>query len=207
MELSFLYAIPHNEILDKFFLLVTAIAGSYGQIWLIVGVALLFFKKTRRAGAAVLLSYVFVFVLGQYVLKNLFDRPRPCHVDQAFQLLVDRPSSSSFPSTHSAWSFAAATAIFMRHRKAGIPVFIVAAIIAFSRMYLFLHFPTDVLVGIVFGVVVGLAATFICNLWKKDKMEENGTSGDVADKANGPETIGEAIDKTTVSATDKAPGI
>ena len=188
MELSFLYAIPHNEILDKFFLLVTAIAGSYGQLWLVVGVVLLFFKKTRRAGAAVLLSYVFVFVLGQYVLKNLFDRPRPCHIDQTFELLVKRPSSSSFPSTHSAWSFAAATAVFMRHRKAGIPVFIVAAIIAFSRMYLFLHFPTDVLAGIVFGILMGLAATFICGLWRKEKKAE--TEVEAADRADD-----KAIDK------------
>ena len=190
MELSFLYAIPHNEVLDKFFLLVTAIAGSYGQIWLIVGLALLFFKKTRRAGAAVLLSYVFVFVLGQYVLKNLFDRPRPCHIDQTFELLVKRPSSSSFPSTHSAWSFAAATAVFMRHRKAGIPVFIVAAIIAFSRMYLFLHFPTDVLAGIVFGILMGLAATFICGLWRKEKKAETEPEVEAADRADD-----KAIDK------------
>ena len=72
----------------------------------------------------------------------------------------------------------------MRHRKAGIPVFIVAAIIAFSRMYLFLHFPTDVLAGIVFGILMGLAATFICGLWKKEKMAEKEPEVEAADRAD-----------------------
>ncbi len=158
MELSFLYAIPRTPALDSFFLAVTKIAGSYGQIWLVVGIVLLIFKKTRRTGIAVLISYVFVLVFGQLILKNLFGRPRPCHIDQAFKLLVERPSSSSFPSTHSAWAFAAATAVFMNFRKAGIATFVVAAIIAFSRLYLFLHFPTDVITGIILGAITGFVS-------------------------------------------------
>ena len=169
MELSFLYAIPRTEILDRIVLLITTIAGSYGQLWLIVGVALLFFRKTRKTGIAVLISYVGVLLLGQFLLKNLFDRPRPCHVDQAFALLVKRPSSSSFPSTHSAWSFAAATAIFMNYRKIGIVVFVVAALIAFSRLYLFLHFPTDVLAGIVMGILWGVIAVTAVRKFAPDK--------------------------------------
>ena len=111
MELSFLYGIPRTELLDTFFLIVTKIAGSYGQLWVVVGLALLIPKKTRWTGIAVLISYVGVYIFGQMILKNLISRPRPCHVDQAFEMLVARPSSSSFPSTHSAWAFAAATAI------------------------------------------------------------------------------------------------
>jgi len=62
----------------------------------------------------------------------------PCHIDQAFELLVKRPSSSSFPSTHSAWAFGGATAIFLKFKKAGIATFVAAALIAFSRMYMYL---------------------------------------------------------------------
>ncbi len=167
MELSILYAITRTPALDDFFLIVSKIAGSYGQLWVIVGAVLLIFKKTRKTGVAVLISYVLVFVFGQMILKNLFDRPRPCHIDQAFKLLVERPTSSSFPSTHSAWAFAAATAIFMKFKKAGIAAFVVASIIAFSRMYMFLHFPTDVLTGILFGIAVGIASVKLLDLVAK----------------------------------------
>ncbi len=170
MELSILYAILRTPVLDSFFLIVTKIAGSYGQLWIIVGAVLLIFKKTRKTGVAVLISYVLVFLFGQMILKNLFDRPRPCHIDQAFKLLVERPTSSSFPSTHSAWAFAAATAIFMRFRKAGIAAFVAAAVIAFSRLYMFLHFPTDVLTGILFGIAVGIASVKLLDYVEKKRM-------------------------------------
>ena len=165
--MSFLYAIPRTELLDSFFLIVTKIAGSYGQLWIVVGLALLIPKKTRWTGIAVLISYVGVYLFGQMILKNLISRPRPCQVDQAFEMLVARPSSSSFPSTHSAWTFAAATAIFMKYKKAGIVAFVAAVLIAFSRMYMFLHYPTDVLCGMILGILLGIAADKICDMVKK----------------------------------------
>ena len=74
MEFEFLYAIPRTEVLDTFFLTINKITGSYGQLWVIIAVILLLFKKTRKIGIAVLVSYVLVFVLGQYGLKNMFSR-------------------------------------------------------------------------------------------------------------------------------------
>ena len=97
MEFSFLYAIPRTEVLDSFFLGLTRVAGSYGQLWLISAALLLIFKGTRKAGVSVLIAYLAVFLIGQLALKNLFSRPRPCQIDEAFALLVARPSSSSFP--------------------------------------------------------------------------------------------------------------
>ena len=95
-------------------------------------------------------------------------------MDLDFALLVDRPSSSSFPSTHSAWAFGAATAVFMQHKKSGIAAFIAAALIAFSRMYLFLHFPTDVLAGIVLGIALGVLANWITGrIWKTMDQRKN----------------------------------
>ena len=158
MEFSFLYAIPRGSVLDAFFLGVTKIAGSYGQFWVVIALLLLIFKRTRRAGVAMLIAYIGVFLLGQLGLKNLFSRPRPCQIDTAFPLLVSRPSSSSFPSTHSAWAFGSATAIFLQHKKAGIAAYVAAVLIGFSRLYLFLHFPTDVLFGAAMGVALGFAA-------------------------------------------------
>lgn len=167
MEFSFLYAIPRGAFWDAFFLGVTKIAGSYGQLWVVIALLLLIFKRTRRAGVAVLIAYIGVFLLGQYGLKNLISRPRPCQIDTAFPLLVSRPSSPSFPSTHSAWAFAGATAIFLRHKKAGIAAYAAAVLIGFSRLYLFLHFPTDVLFGAAMGVALGFAADRITALAAK----------------------------------------
>jgi len=168
MEFSFLYAIPRTEVLDSFFLGLTRVAGTYGQLWLIIAALLLIFKGTRKAGISVLIAYLAVYLLGQIILKQLISRPRPCQIDQAFALLVARPSSSSFPSTHSAWAFGAATAIFMQHRKMGVAAYVVAALIGFSRLYMFLHFPTDVLFGMVLGIALGVLAHRITMvLWKK----------------------------------------
>ena len=163
MDFSILYAIQNmrSPVLDSLILALTRIMGSYGQIWLIVGVALCIFRKTRRCGTTVLLSYVLVFLLGQLVLKDWIARARPCHLDQAVQLLVERPSSYSCPSTHTAWAFAAATSILLYFRKSGICVMIFAALIGFSRLYLFVHFPTDVLLGAVLGVALAFIAVLL----------------------------------------------
>ena len=163
MDFDILYAIQHLrcDFLDQFILILTKAAGDYGHVWLIVGALLLPFRKTRKAGIAVLLSYALVYVIGQFALKDWIARPRPCHIDETVELLIKRPSSFSCPSTHSAWAFAAATAISMEHRKAGIALFTVAVLIAFSRLYLFVHFPTDVLFGAVLGAICGIAAVYL----------------------------------------------
>ena len=119
MELSILYAIPRTAALDGFFLGLTKLVGSYGQLCLILGLLLLCFRKTRNMGAAVLISYVAVLLFGQLILKNLVSRPRPCMIDPAFPLLIAPSASSSFPSTHTGWVFAAATAIFLNDRRFG----------------------------------------------------------------------------------------
>lgn len=157
MEFAILYAIPRGPFWDAFFLGVTKVAGSYGQLWVGIALLLLIFKRTRRAGVSLLIAYIGVFLLGQFGLKNIISRPRPCQIDTAFPLLVSRPSSSSFPSTHSAWAFGGATAIFLQHKKAGIAAYVAAVLIGFSRLYLFLHFPTDVLFGALMGVALGFA--------------------------------------------------
>ena len=173
MELSFLYAIPRTQLLDIVFLIITKISGSFGQLWLVVGLALLIPKKTRMTGITVLVSWAFASIFGHFILKNLINRPRPCHIDPTFDLLVELPAGTSFPSVHSAQAFAAATAIFMKHKKAGIAALVVAALIAFSRMYMFLHFPTDVLCGIVLGILIGIAADRICGLIKNGAKKKD----------------------------------
>ena len=129
MELSILYAIPRTAALDGIFLGLTKLVGSYGQLCLILGLLLLCFRKTRNMGAAVLISYVAVLLFGQLILKNLISRPRPCMIDPAFPLLIAPSASSSFPSTHTGWVFAAATAIFLNDRRFGVAAYVFALLV------------------------------------------------------------------------------
>ena len=165
IDFNILYAIQNirTPFLDKFFVTITSIPGNYGQMWVVLGIILLIFKKTRKCGITIILSYLMVYGLGQYVLKDLIARPRPCHIDQTIELLISRPSSYSCPSTHSGWAFAGAASVFLYNKKLGIPVIVFAFLIAFSRLYLFVHFPSDVLFGTVIGILFALLSKFIVN--------------------------------------------
>lgn len=177
MDFDILYALQNLrcEFLDKFILALTWLVGDYGQLWAIVGALMLFFKKTRKCGIAVLVSYALVFLGGQYVLKDLIARERPCVIDQTVELLVARKTSYSCPSTHTAWAFAAATSIFLHFKKWGIGLFVVAAVIGFSRLYLFMHFPTDVLFGAVLGAAFAVGTFYLLKAFRKKepKKEES----------------------------------
>ena len=158
MDFNILYFIQtlRTPLLDKVFVTITSIPGNYGQMWVVLSVLLLLFKKTRKCGIVMLLSYGLVYGMGQYVLKDLIARPRPCHLDETIELLISRPSSYSCPSTHSGWAFAAATSICLFNSKYGILTYVFASLVAFSRMYLFVHFPSDVLIGIVLGILFAI---------------------------------------------------
>lgn len=150
-------------LLDKIMVFVSAI-GEYGTVWIFFALIMLFFKGTRRCGVLILAAMLFCFITGELIIKNLVCRIRPCYVDTAMQLLVSRPNSYSFPSGHTASSFTAAGVIFYFYRKPGVFAFLFAVLMAFSRMYLFVHFPTDILGGITLGII---GAALIIFIYKK----------------------------------------
>ena len=150
----------HNPFLDRLVVGITAL-GNGGLLWIAAGIAMLFFKKYRRCGFTVLLALLFSLLVGNILLKNLAARSRPCWIRTDVPLLIGNPKDFSFPSGHSQASFAAALSIFLNHRKLGIAALVLAALIAFSRLYLYVHFPTDVLAGIVIGCLLALAAYLI----------------------------------------------
>ena len=152
---------------DFFFPLVTHLSDA-GVIWIALGLSLLIPKKTRRCGLAVLISLAITFIVGNVVMKNLIARPRPFIVYPDIELLIAPPSGFSFPSGHSSSSFAAATTLFCFYKKPGIAALVLAALIAFSRMYLFVHYPTDILAGSMLGIFLALAVC--CILHKADKQ-------------------------------------
>ena len=156
-EFSILYALQelHNPVLDKIMLGITSL-GDDGILWLAIGITCLFFKKHRKMGLQLLLTMLCTYVLGNLIIKNIVARPRPCDIDSAVTILLSRPHGYSFPSGHSINSMAAAMALFLNNKKIGIPALIVAALIGFSRLYLFVHFPTDVLGGFTIAILVAI---------------------------------------------------
>ncbi len=154
MELEILHVIQglHNEWLNPIMIFFSAI-GNGGMIWITISVVLVLFPKTRKCGFTMMASMALTFLLGNLLLKNLIARPRPFMVDDSVKLLIPAPLEYSFPSGHTANSFAAAMVIYAYYHRAGIVALSVAATIAFSRMYLFVHYPTDILGGLALGTL------------------------------------------------------
>ena len=157
--MEFVQAHLHNAVTDFLFPVITYL-GEGGAVWLIIAAVLLCFKKTRTTGVLVLVTMLLTFVTGELCLKNLICRPRPCHLFPDVPLLVGRPDSFSFPSGHSASSFTAAVMLTLRLKKAW-PALLLAAAIAFSRVFLFVHFPTDILAGALLGTAFAAAVYLV----------------------------------------------
>ncbi|ACV22527.1 phosphatase PAP2 family protein [Slackia heliotrinireducens] len=168
-DLSILHAIKSTLTcmpLDWFLGFLT-LQGEIGAIGIVCGLALLFKKEYRIYGVMLLLAMLFASALTSGLIKNLVQRPRPFIVDPALlNTFVRLPSSTSFPSTHSSVSFAAATVICLmplKHRWIKVAAVVLAAATAFSRLYFGVHFPTDVLFGTLFGIASGFAAWALVN--------------------------------------------
>lgn len=138
--------------------------GNGGIIWLVLSGLLCVFPKYRKAGVTMLTALALDVLLCNVMLKPLVGRMRPFTVNTGVELLINAPKDFSFPSGHTAASFAAAFALLFVKNKLWIPSMILASLIAFSRLYLYVHYPTDVLAGIPLGLIVGVAATVICRL-------------------------------------------
>ena len=130
--------------------------GNAGALWIFIALVLLCIKRHRRTGLMLLAGLAMGVLIGNLLLKPLAARPRPCWIDQAAPLLIACPTDFSFPSGHTLSSFIAAVILCCARRSWGWGAFSLAAGIAFSRLYLYVHFPSDVLAGIVLGITIGL---------------------------------------------------
>lgn len=172
MELQILHMIQgiRTDWLDSVMIFFSAI-GEHGICWIVVSVILAVIPRTRKCGFAMMIAMLLTDLLGNEFLKNAIARPRPCHVDKSVTLLVPCPTSYSFPSGHTANGFTAAVTIMAYYRKPGMVALLVAAIIAFSRMYLFVHYPTDILGGIILGTLDALFVVWCIRMWDKRKAQ------------------------------------
>ena len=177
-EISILLWIQENlrGSLDSVWVWITSLADK-GWFWILLAVVLVCFKKTRFVGATALVALIFNYLLANVILKDLIGRPRPYTVSEELVTLVKHLSSYSFPSGHTSCSFAAAFVLFfMMPKKVGIPALVLAALIGFSRMYVGVHYPTDVLGGILVGFFSAMSARYLVQRIRR-KLEEKRANG------------------------------
>ena len=158
LDWSILHFIQNHmtcPLLDFLMPKITAL-GNSGMIWILAAVGLLCTRKYRRQGALLLIGLLTGALLGNVFLKNFFARPRPCWLDDSVQLLIAIPQDYSFPSGHTLASATGAAMLAQTDRRFGWAAIPLAVLIAFSRLYLYVHFPSDVLAGAVIGVGIGV---------------------------------------------------
>lgn len=154
---------PAGDVLMTF---ITSL-GNGGGLWLILGGVLLIQKKHRKTAVLLFLALGIELIICNVWLKNAFAVPRPCDLNPDVQLLIPKPQEYSFPSGHTGASFAAVCALFLGKERRWYLAVIPAVMIAFSRMYLYVHFPSDILGGIIVGVGSGYLAYGCMCLWDK----------------------------------------
>ena len=170
--LDWIAAHCHNGFLDGFMPFVSSL-GNGGMIWIALGLGILIFHRGQRStGLQVLLALLLSLILCNLLLKNGVDRMRPCELNAAVDLLIPCPRDPSFPSGHTSASFAAATVLFLRRWGGRWVTLVLAVLIAFSRLYLYVHFPTDVLGGVVIGILCGWLAVTIFQKWIAPRWPE-----------------------------------
>ncbi len=152
------FSSPFMDSLMKFI----TFFGNAGWFWIVLGLTLSFIPKTRKIGLTVCLALLINLIVCNITLKPLIARERPYDLVEGISLIIDAPTDFSFPSGHTSASFAAACAIFAYNKKWwGTAAVVFASILAFSRLYLYVHFPTDILGGIIVGIVCAVAAFYI----------------------------------------------
>lgn len=141
--------------------------GNKGFIWIILSLTLCVFPKYRKIGLTMITALLLNVLLCNIVLKPLVARIRPFNVNTDIELLISAPKDFSFPSGHTSVSFSAAAALLFGKCRLWIPSMILASLIAFSRLYLYVHYPTDVFAGILLGFFIGYISNLISRYAEK----------------------------------------
>lgn len=151
-----------NNFLNPIIIFLTKI-GDGGLFWILISLIFLFKKNYRKVGIISIIALMINFLLGEVILKNLIQRPRPFVTHPDLKLLIHAPTSFSCPSGHTSASFAVAFVIAYYLKKLAAPALIIASLISLSRIYLLVHYPSDILAGILLGLVSCILSILIYN--------------------------------------------
>lgn len=178
--LLFIQEYLRNGVLTPLMVLITTL-GDVGFIWIVIGAVLIAKKRYRSAGFLIWIALFSEWLLVDGVIKNIFMRERPFYACETLIPLIEYPGSFSFPSGHAGSSFAAAAVMRLRlPRKYARFGLLLAALIAFSRLYVGVHYPTDVLCGALIGVLVGKACCMAADfLGKNNSRKTEGRKHDL----------------------------
>ena len=172
--LDWIQANLQSPLMDKIMPIITMF-GDAGIFWIACAVILLIFPKTRRIGLGMGFALIMGLLICNVTLKPLVGRIRPYDYQinilhktwedilLAGKLLVETPHDFSFPSGHTIASFEACTVLMLGNKKLGIPATLLAILIAFSRMYLYVHYPTDVIASVILGTLFGIIGWWLAN--------------------------------------------
>ncbi len=141
--------------------------GDFGFVWIFIGFILLLRRKTRRGAFDMLVCLLAAYIINDLVLKVIFERIRPYEVINELKILVPPESTYSFPSGHANSSFASALALTLAFGRKGALAYIPAVLIAVSRCYVGVHYPSDVLAGMIVGTAVSLAVYLLLRRYVK----------------------------------------
>lgn len=170
--LNFIQSNIRNDFLDQVVPFITAL-GNFGLIWILLAVVLIAIPKTRKTGIIMAVAMA-AEALCNLALKPVFARVRPCYVNTAVEMLIARPLDYSFPSGHAGASFAAAMTLFFRRKKDGnkiwIPAVVLAVLISLSRLYLYVHYPSDVIAGALLGTFFGYLS---CRIFERAENRQH----------------------------------
>lgn len=176
--LLFLQDNVRNPVLTPILRLITTL-GNGGAVWIVLAVLLLCIPKTRKVGCMAVMALLGTLLVNNMILKNLVARTRPYEVIEGLTYIVMKPTDFSFPSGHAGCSFAVACIMFRRlPRRYGIPALVLAILISLSRLYVGVHYPSDVLFGVISGILISYGAEMLVSrLWKRRYIEETEASG------------------------------
>ena len=157
--LDWIQANMANPFLDMIMPWITLL-GDAGIFWMIVAAVLAITKKYRKIGFGMAIAMALGLLVCNVTLKPLVGRIRPYDFQETLgvtiNLLIEKQHDFSFPSGHTIASFEACTVILLGSRKLGIPATLLAILIAFSRLYLYVHYPTDVIASVILGTLFGV---------------------------------------------------
>ena len=184
--LEFIQTNLRNAFCDVIFPAVTHL-GDGGAFWIALSLILFIIPKTRKIGLCSGLALLINLVIVNFGLKPIIARTRPYDMIEEYaahglNLLTKIQTDFSFPSGHTSSSFASATALFAHNKKAGAAALMLAVVIAFSRLYVAVHFPSDVFAAVIIGVICGILAYIIMKAIIK-KFSENKEESEI------PETL------------------